>query len=105
MVLPQTENTNMKAWQAAGWKITPLNVPVVSVMPPAECTDIRGSEPRDMMLIGTFKLQQPSVEIEPSEAELDTEDLREGLEAERDYLAKGKGAFTSYEEYRSRRLR
>ncbi len=42
--------------------------------------------------------------VEPREAGLDFEDLSDALEAESDYLAKGKDAFKRYDDYRANRL-
>lgn len=59
MALPYTESTNMKVWQETGWKIRPLNVPVLIIPPPAAYTDLHSGEPQDLIPIGAFELISP----------------------------------------------
>ena len=60
MILPQTETTGMKAWQKAGWKLEPLNIPLLLVSPPAARIDLQSSEVDDLAPIGSFSLIESS---------------------------------------------
>lgn len=44
MILPQTENTGMKIWQEAGWKLVPFNVTIPVVDPITMLIDLKTSE-------------------------------------------------------------
>jgi len=60
MILPQTESTNMRAWQKSGWRLTPLNIPVLLVSPPIARTDFRNAEIDDLAPVGGFEITPAS---------------------------------------------
>lgn len=93
MTMPQTETTNMRAWQEPEWKIAQLNVPVLVVLPPAAFTSFE--EPPSLESVGGFEIAEPG-----DQSSEDSEDLQDALATEFRYQTRGVEGFIPYRDYR-----